>query len=130
MKESYSYLVLKISDEEKETLELAKALKPFGIDIELNKSQLNYDSSQEYYTLKISYNSDKLKKKQTRNAGVKLQYNRKAYELSIADIEKRLETETCQAIADELGMSRMTLYRKLKKANETNINKSLSIMMV
>ena len=44
------------------------------------------------------------------------------YDETYGSIKRRLDSETCNEVAKSLGMSRMTLYRKLKKAEEIEVS--------
>ena len=71
---------------------------------------------QNTHLLKISYDRDVVKKKVKRNAGAKRKYISRS--VPVAEIRSRMETETAEQIAKSLGISRPTLFRKLKYAEE------------
>ena len=66
--------------------------------------------------LTIDYDPDVLNRKLKRNAGAKRKYISRS--VPVAEIRSRMETETAEQIAKSLGISRPTLFRKLKYAEE------------
>jgi transcriptional regulator of acetoin/glycerol metabolism len=57
-----------------------------------------------------------VKKRISRNAGRKIKYVYK--ETTVAEVRTRMHTEPAEQIAKDLGLSRSTLFRKLKYAEE------------
>lgn len=68
------------------------------------------------FRLKVLYDEAEVRKKIKRNAGAKRKYISRS--VPVAEIRSRMETETAEQIAKSLGISRPTLFRKLKYAEE------------
>lgn len=73
--------------------------------------------------LTIRIDSEKVKNKLNRNAGRKRRCTEKTYTLE--EVKKMLKNLTAKEVAENLGLSRATLYRRLKDAEERS--KSLNI---
>lgn len=70
----------------------------------------------EFYFLRINYDTDDIQRICSRNAG-RHRVMPNDY-ISPAEIRERMKTEKAEDIALELGISRSTLFRKLKQAEE------------
>ena len=126
--EIYNFLMRKMRGNLEEVERLAKTLKPFGVDVRFEPSSFMDDD--DYYKLILVVDEEALEQKRTRNAGVKVKYNDAAYNETIGSIKERVKKESQEAVARSLGMSRMTLYRKLKKAEELGVDSDYPIYML
>ena len=126
--EVYSFLVRKMNRDAEEVMKLSKALKPFGVNVKFEETSFMDDD--DYCKLTLVFDENELEQKRTRNAGIKVKYNDEAYDETYGSIKRRLKTETQEAVAKSLGMSRMTLYRKLKKAEEMDAGDDFPIYML
>lgn len=75
-----------------------------------------YESEEGHKGIIINYDTDEIKRRQTRGAGKKPKYLNKSY--SIAELEQRIDSSNAEAVAKELDISRATLFRKIKLAKE------------
>lgn len=93
--------------------EINEILANVGVDIEIEDSPESYSKSKR---LKINFDTLESKKIKARGAG----RPRKRIEklIKVEEICRRMENETASQIAEELGISRGTLYRKLKEAKK------------
>lgn len=128
MKEVYSFLVRKMNSNEEEADKLAQVLKSFGIQVRFEDASFMDDN--DYSKLTFVFDESDLEQRRTRNAGIKIKYNEEAYEETYGSVKKRLDSETHEAVSKSLGMSRMTLYRKLKKAEEMGIGEDFPIYLL
>ena len=128
MKEIYSFLVRKMNSNEEEAAKLAQALRGFGIQVKFEDASFMDDD--DYSKLTFVFDESELEQKRTRNAGIKVKYNDEAYDETYGSVKLRLETETTESVARSLGMSRMTLYRKLKKAEQLGIGNDFPIYLL
>lgn len=128
MKEIYSFLVRKMNSNDEEAFKLAQALSGFGIQVKFEDTSFMDDN--DYSKLTFIFDESELEQRRTRNAGIKVKYKDEAYEETYGSVKLRLETETHEAVAKSLGMSRMTLYRKLKKAEEMGIGDDFPIYLL
>ena len=126
--EVYSFLVRKMNDNVDEAYKLAEALKAFGVQVRFEDTFFMDDN--DYSKLTFVFDETELEQRRTRNAGVKVKYNDEAYDETYGSIKMRLESETTESVARSLGMSRMTLYRKLKKAEQLSIGDDFPIYML
>lgn len=85
---------------------LNEALNKIGIYVEMTEN--------DYLLLK---KSDAHLFKMTRCAGRRKRYLSKSIPLD--EIEERIKNSSAQAVADELGISRSTLFRRIKEAKES-----------
>ena len=128
MKEVYSFLVRKMNNNEDEAKRLAQALHAFGIQVRFEDT--SFMDTDDYSKLTFVFDESEVKQKRTRNAGIKVKYSDCAYDETYGSIMTRLESETHEVVAKSLGMSRMTLYRKLKKAEEMGIGEDFPIYLL
>ena len=84
----------------------------------------------DYSKLTFVFDEFEVEQKRTRNAGIKVKYNDEAYDETYGSVKRRLETETSESVAKSLGMSRMTLYRKMKKAEQLEVAEDYPIYML
>lgn len=126
--EVYSFLVRKMNDNESEADKLSKALDNFGIQVKFEDTSFMDDDN--YSKLTFVFDEYEVEQKRTRNAGIKVKYNEAAYDETYGSIKLRLRTETQDAVAGSLGMSRMTLYRKMKKAEQMGVADEYPIYML
>ena len=88
--------------------EINEVLSRIGMELEIvQHKQKNY--------LDINYDTDAYKKATSRNAGKK---RKTISPTRVQDIKQMTKTQA----AAELGVSRSTLYRRLKEAQESGIN--------
>ena len=128
MKEVYSFLVRKMNDNQEEAMKLSQALKAFGIQVKFEDTSFMDDD--DYSKLTFIFDESEVEQKRTRNAGIKVKYNDEAYDETYGSVKRRLETETSESVAKSLGMSRMTLYRKMKKAEQMKASEDYPIYML
>lgn len=99
----------KIKENQENFEQLQQLLAPFGIIVNLRDNILTIGSRQE-----------EILRKTTRNAG------RKKLELDeswdISEIEKKIAATNAETVAKELGISRATLFRRLRAARENREN--------
>ena len=126
--EVYSFLVRKMDQDFEDAKKLSDALKPFSISVKYEKATFMDDD--DYCKLTFVFDESEVEQKRTRNAGIKVKYNEDAYDETYGSIKQRLESETQEAVAKSLGMSRMTLYRKLKKAEQLEVANDYPIYML
>lgn len=126
--EVYSFLVRKMNHDYEDAMKLADALKSFGINVKYEDTSFMDD--QDYSKLTFIFDEAEVEQRRTRNAGIKIKYNEEAYEETYGSVKKRLDSETHEAVSKSLGMSRMTLYRKLKKAEEMGIGEDFPIYLL
>ena len=125
--EAYSFLVRKLTGNKEDAEKLKEALRPLGIQVKLEETKFMDD---DYYNLMFVFDESELEQRRTRNAGVKVKYREDAYDQTYGSIKIRLDSETQEHVAKSLGMSRMTLYRKLKKAVELGVSDDYPIYML
>jgi len=94
---------------------LKELLSSAGVLFEIQKRE---EGSPIPYELRIEYDESQLRKSMTRNAGAGRKFANRT--ISLEEIEKRLKNETAEEIAESLGLSRATFFRKLKEAREYN----------
>ena len=128
MKEVYSFLVRKMNDNQEEAMKLSQALKSFGIQVKFEDTSFMDDD--DYSKLTFIFDESEVEQKRTRNAGIKVKYNDEAYDETYGSVKRRLEAETSESVAKSLGMSRMTLYRKMKKAEQMEVSEDYPIYML
>lgn len=105
-------------DQEKEKVaELNELLKDFGVSFKLQQTGRNKDNS-----IVIYYDTEKMEQKKKRNAGAKRKYL--GYHEAAA-IRERMKMESADQIAQDLGIGRATLFRRLKKAEEMGKNQPI-----
>lgn len=94
--------------------ELNNILSQVGVSLELEEHRAENDI---YTSLAIRYNPQKIKEKLKRNAGRKGSVI--TGDWTVGQIRERMKQgETAEDIAKELGVSRATLFRKLKEAED------------
>jgi len=128
MKEVYSFLVRKMNNNEDEALRLEQVLSAFGIQVIFENT--SFMDTDDYAKLTFVFDESELEQRRTRNAGIKVKYSDAAYDETYESVKLRLESESHEAVAKSLGMSRMTLYRKLKKAQELGIGNDFPIYLL
>ena len=126
--EVYSFLVRKMNNDAYEAMKLSKALENFGIQVKYEDT--SFMDNDDYSKLTFVFDEYQVQQIRTRNAGIKVKYNDEAYDETYGSVLKRMETETQESVAKALGMSRMTLYRKIKKAEQLNVSEDYPIYML
>lgn len=131
------YLELKRSDRE-ETFKQIEELKQM-VELMMGEVEVQDEPIKGRIVVKVKYDADAVKRRLNRKAGRKqavlhdgdwnpLNYesisefqnaeDRKTY-VSLEELEQRIKEKGAKAVAEELEVSRATLFRKLKKARET-----------
>ena len=128
MKEVSSFIGRKMNDNQEEAMKLSHALKAFGIQVKFEDT--SFMDADDYSKLTFIFDESEVEQKRTRNAGIKVKYNDEAYDETYGSVKRRLETETSESVAKSLGMSRMTLYRKMKKAEQMEVSEDYPIYML
>ena len=97
----------------KEIEKLNKILADVGVKIETEELSEEYPNLE---SVVIKYDIFEYEKIKARGAG----RPRKRIEknITVEEIRKRMQNETAEHIAEELGISRQTLFRKLKEAEQ------------
>ena len=124
----YSFLIRKLNGNKEDAMQLADSLRPFGIQVKLEETTFMDDN--DYCNLTLVFDENELEQRRTRNAGIKVKYRDNAYDETYGSVKIRLDNETQEQVARSLGMSRMTLYRKLKKAEELGVSDDYPIYML
>ena len=101
-------LVDKYSTRKQDFSELQAILAKAGVHMRVEMSD-NYSHD----SVMFSYDEEFVKYKQGRNAGRKPKYA-KGW-ATVAEVKKWLETKTADEIASNFGISKSTLYRRLKR---------------
>ncbi len=105
-----NFVLDKTADENKENFEqLKELLTPFGIKVHFKDNFLTIGSTEE-----------EIVRKTTRYAGRKKLELARSWDLS--EIEKWIAATSAEDVAKKLGISRTTLFRKLKAAREAGEN--------
>ena len=92
-----------------------KTLRRYGLVL------LNYESQDRHGThrrLIIDFDTERYKEKHSRQAGAHRSYSGKKIEL--ADLEAEISASSAEDVARKYGISRATLYRRMKEAKETD----------
>ena len=104
-----------VKSTEERVMELNNLLNKIGAKAQIE----TYEACGEtHYNLYITYDEEEVNKKTTRGAGAKRKTLNKI--LTVEEVKKRLETETADDVAKDLGISRATFFRKMKE-NEGRI---------
>lgn len=117
-----------VSDEKK-LEELQNALSRIGITLkreirkayEINPRCSRDMADREIETITMYWNDETLDRKVTRGAGGKNK-KRLSQKILLTEIEQRVKESSSDKVAEDLGIGRATLYRKMKKAKENNID--------
>lgn len=108
---------------------LSKQLGKIGISVEVTRKE-NTETGMSYDFVVFKVNEEQYKSVTTRNAGRKADFKRK-YEsykkCTVAELKEKLKTTNKSKIAEELGCSRMTLYRILHNIEERKPAEDTSI---
>lgn len=131
------YLELKRSDRE-ETFKQIEELKQM-VELMMGEVEVQDEPIKGRTVVKVKYNADAIERRLNRKAGRKQAVlhdgdwniqnyksvsdfqnakDRKSY-VSLEELEQRIKEKGAKAVAEELEVSRATLFRKLKKARET-----------
>lgn len=97
-----------IYGDEEVVSELNSKLGEYGLIVTREPS----DSGRECVTIK--FDAYKFKKKAGRNAGAK--HKNVGVRMTFDEIKAAIDAKSAQEVADELGISKSTLYRRIKEA--------------
>ena len=96
--------------------DLAGVLKKIGINVEVSES-MDDENEKKWTWLVFDYDPEKVLEKFSRRAGKKEKWLTK--EISPQEVRERMAAgESAEKIAVELGISRVTLFRRLKSAEK------------
>ncbi len=104
-------------------------LERMGISLEISRKE-NPDMGLNYDFIVLKINEEQYKKETTRHAGRKADFNEKYDKYgkcTVGELKEKLQTMSKTKIAEELGCSRMTLYRILKHIEELSPEETTSI---
>lgn len=107
----YGYFIIDKQYKEDDLKVLEKVnsvISKYGIEICIQNGNQDIDF------LRISYDGDKVKETFSRSAGRHRKYLDNY--VSVEEIRERMKTESAEEVATSLGISRSTLFRKLKRA--------------
>lgn len=102
-------------EEEKYLSTLNTLLKPSGASATIKKKVLS-NIQETIYFLDVQYDYEEYIVKSSRNAGRKKTY----LDCKVDEIKDRIKEEGVDQVAHNLGVSRATLYRRLKEAKEND----------
>ena len=108
---------------------LAEKLEKIGISLEITrKKSSETETGYDFVVLKV--NEDRYQSAMTRHAGRKADFNEKYDKYgkcTVEELREKLKTMPKTKIAQELGCSRMTLYRILENIEKRNPAGEISI---
>ena len=110
-----------------ELASMSELLDKVGISLEINR---HGDSDSGYDLVSLKVNKERYKKAMTRYAGRKADFSKKydKYgECSVEELQEKLKSMPKTKIAQELGCSRMTLYRIIKNEEKHSPDGNMSI---
>lgn len=114
MENLFFMLAMEPDETDKESLEkLNTLLSRLNINFEFRKVKENH-------FLKINYDTDDVQRIFSRGAGRPQKFVPSAP--TVAEIRERMKTETAEDVAKSLGLSRSTFFRKLKWAEENDMD--------
>lgn len=93
--------------------ELNLILSKMGCEIKTSKL---HDEKRVYHSLIINFDSEAAQEYLSRNAGRPRKQTNP--DLTVRDVRQMLQERTAEDVAKELGISRSTLFRRLKKDDE------------
>ena len=94
--------------------ELNEIMNRFGISLKTYQSESGYD----YLTIK--YDTEQAEEKISRGAGAKPKFMDRT--VPIDEINQRMANESAEEVAKSLGISRSTLFRKIRYAKEAGFD--------
>ena len=104
------------SDDEIDSLNtLNRLLRPTGAVASLENAKIEEEDIG--YCLHIQFDENEVQKKISRNAG-KPRIKLSSGQVDLDMIKKRIKNETAESVAHDLGISRRTLFRRIKEAEE------------
>lgn len=98
---------------------LNRLLKPTGAIASFEKAKV--ENEEIGYCLHIHFDENEVQKKISRNAG-KPRIKLKTGLVDLDIIKIRIKEETAESVAHDLGISRRTLFRRIKEAEEEGTN--------
>lgn len=104
---------------------LRKLLDGISINCEISNRDIELQSGAKIpkNILSISWDDEQVKFVLSRNAGAPRKYLMKP--VSISEIRNRIGRSSADQVAKELGISKSTLYRKIKRAEESGYDSFL-----
>lgn len=122
--ETYEEIRLKIDDEASVEIEFDKLhslMKLMNIDCKMEVIEKESMSGTKFYDkyMVIRYDRQEVYRKLHRSRGGDKKKMNRSY-IKVEEVRKRMETENADEIAESLGISRATLFRRLKQAEEKN----------
>lgn len=122
--ENYEEIRLKIDDEASVEIEFDKLhslMKLINIDCKMEVIEKESMSGTKFYDkyMLIRYDRQEVYRKLHRSRGGNKKKMNRSY-IKVEEVRKRMETENADEIAESLGISRATLFRRLKQAEEKN----------
>ena len=122
--ETYEEIRLKIDDEASVEIEFDKLhslMQLMNIDCKMEVIEKESMSGAKFYNkyMVIRYDRQEVYRKLHRSRGGNKKKMNRSY-IKVEEVKKRMETENADEIAESLGISRATLFRRLKQAEEKN----------
>ena len=108
---------------------ISEMLDKAGVSIEISRNA-NDAVGTEYDFITIRVNKEQYKKAMSRHAGRKADFNKKYDQYgkcTVAELQEQLRSKSKTKIAEELGCSRMTLYRILENISKMEPDGEMSI---
>ena len=103
------------SDENRKIVsELNEILEPMGCGIDIG--ELDGDPDKKLYYLHIKISTEAAADHSRRGAGRKRNMTKKL--ITVKEVRKMLEQRSADSVAEELGVSRSTLFRRLKDRDD------------
>lgn len=120
-KSEWMYVEKEFLDEDKLRFLAAmnEILEKFGCDIKVETVGSGEDQKQ---LMILGYDEEAANKVLSRNAGRKVKDQAAGLDVTIGEARKMLETKTKEQVAQELGISRRTLYRRLERPDHEYIS--------
>lgn len=97
---------------------LRELLSHLGASVNLSEYPSSSKAQSSYIFMSITYDSQTVKKKVTRGAGPKRGRNQNPKNLTWGEVMKLRESHTAKEVAEMLGISRDTFYKRIRKRSE------------
>lgn len=95
--------------------EINKCLFTYGLYISQHKSDV---PGEERTCIAIDFDKEKYLEKNSRQAGARRRFT--GEKINVADLEAEIAASSPDAVAKKFGISRATLYRRIKESKETD----------